>query len=101
MQRWGGATADFARRHNPVNALNRLRGWRPFNRQQEVLYVDEATSTKGEEDEDGMLSQVEGGMGQLVMYLMPQVFIVAILRKARQVLACQAEETKQLQSKCT
>lgn len=88
MQRWGGATADFARRHNPVNAIHRVKGWRPFNRQQEILYVDEATSTKGEEDEDSVLSQVEGSVGQLVMYLMPQVFIVAILRKARQVFAC-------------
>lgn len=50
--------------------------------------MDEATSTKGEEDEDSVLSQVEGSVGQLVMYLMPQVFIVAILRKARQVFAC-------------
>ena len=91
MQRWGGATADFARRHNPVNAIHRVKGWRPFNRQQEILYVDEATSTKGEEDEDSMLSQVEGSVGQLVMYLMPQVFIVAILRKARQVLAPYAD----------
>lgn len=87
MQQWGGATADFARRHNPVNAINRVKGWRPFNRHQEILYVDEATSTKGEEDEESLLSQVEGSVGQLVKYLMPQVFIVAILRKARQVIA--------------
>ena len=49
--------------------------------------MDEATSTKGEEDEESVLSQVEGSVGQLVKYLMPQVFIVAILRKARQVIA--------------
>ena len=92
VQRWGSATADFARHHNPVNAivhsktLNRVKGWRPFNRDQAVLYVDEATSTKGDADEDNTLSPVESGVGQLVMYLMPQVFIVAIFRKAQQVL---------------
>lgn len=53
--------------------------------------MDEATSTKGEEDEDSsMLSQVEGSVGHLVMYLMPQVFIVAIFRKAQQVGVCLA-----------
>ena len=96
VQRWGSATADFARRHNPVNAvahsktLNRVKGWRPFNRDSAVLYVDEATSTKGDGDGDSALSQMEGGVGHLVMYLMPQVFIVAIFRKAQQVLVAQA-----------
>lgn len=91
VQRWGSATADFARHHNPVSAiahsktLNRVKGWRPLNRDHAVLYVDEATSTKGDGDEDNTLSQMEGGVGQLVMYLMPQVFIVAIFRKAQQV----------------
>lgn len=83
--------ADFARRHNPGNGVHRIRGWRPFHRDPAVLYVDEATSTKGEEGEDSsMLSQVEGSVGHLVMYLMPQVFIVAIFRKAQQVGACLA-----------
>lgn len=92
MQRWASSTADFTRRHNPVNAvvhsktLNRLKGWRPFNREgQAVSYRDEATSTKGDTDQDN-LSQLEGGMGQLVHYLMPQVLIVAIFRKAQQAL---------------
>ena len=95
IQRWAGASADFGRRHNPVKpivhskTLNRLKGWRPFNREgQAVLYKDEATSTKGDGDTDSGLSQLEGGVGHLVMYLMPQVFIVAIFRKARQVHAC-------------
>ena len=94
MQRWASSTADFTRRHNPVNAvvhsktLNRLKGWRPFNREgQAVSYRDEATSTKGDTDQDN-LSQLEGGMGQLVHYLMPQVLIVAIFRKAQQVRVC-------------
>ncbi|KAL3144014.1 hypothetical protein ABBQ32_003820 [Trebouxia sp. C0010 RCD-2024] len=87
VQRWGRAMADFARRHNPGNGVHRIRGWRPFHRDPAVLYVDEATSTKGEEGEDSsMLSQVEGSVGHLVMYLMPQVFIVAIFRKAQQAL---------------
>lgn len=92
VQRWASASADFARRHNPVNPIvhsrtvTRLKGWRPFNREgQEASYKDEATSTKGDGDNDSGLSQLEGGMGQLVHYLMPQVFIVAIFRKAQQV----------------
>ena len=92
MQRWASASADFARRHNPVNPIvhsrtvTRLKGWRPFNREgQQASYKDEATSTKGDGDNDSGLSQLEGGMGQLVHYLMPQVFIVAIFRKAQQV----------------
>ncbi len=92
MQRWASASADFARRHNPVNPIvhsrtvTRLKGWRPFNSEgQEASYKDEATSTKGDGDNDSGLSQLEGGMGQLVHYLMPQVFIVAIFRKAQQV----------------
>ena len=94
VQRWASASADFARRHNPVNPIvhsrtvTRLKGWRPFNREgQEASYKDEATSTKGDGDNDSGLSQLEGGMGQLVHYLMPQVFIVAIFRKAQQVYA--------------
>lgn len=98
MQRWGRATADFARRHNPVNAIHHVKGWRPFHRDQAVLYVDEATSTKGEEDEESMLSQVEGSVGHLVMYLMPQVFIVAIFRKAQQVLVCEQLVQYRIQS---
>ncbi|DBA67929.1 TPA: hypothetical protein ACH3X2_014131 [Trebouxia sp. C0005] len=93
VQRWASASADFARRHNPVNPIvhsrtvTRLKGWRPFNREgQEASYKDEATSTKGDGDNDSGLSQLEGGMGQLVHYLMPQVFIVAIFRKAQQAL---------------
>lgn len=93
VQRWASASADFARRHNPVNpivhsrTMTRFKGWRPFNREgQEVSYKDEATSTKGDGDNDSGLSQLEGGMGQLVHYLMPQVFIVAIFRKAQQAL---------------
>jgi len=92
VQRWASASADFARRHNPVNPIvhsrtvTRLKGWRPFNREgQQASYKDEATSTKGDGDNDSGLSQLEGGMGQLVHYLMPQVFIVAIFRKAQQV----------------
>ena len=92
VHRWASASADFARRHNPVNPIvhsrtvTRLKGWRPFNREgQEASYKDEATSTKGDGVIDSGLSQLEGGMGQLVHYLMPQVFIVAIFRKAQQV----------------
>lgn len=95
VQRWASASADFARRHNPVNPIvhsrtvTRLKGWRPFNREgQQASYKDEATSTKGDGDNDSGLSQLEGGMGQLVHYLMPQVFIVAIFRKAQQVPSC-------------
>lgn len=63
-----------------------MKGWRPFNRDgEEVSYKDEATSTKGDGDADSALSQLEGGVGHLVHYLMPQVFIVAIFRKAQQV----------------
>ena len=46
---------------------------------------DEATSTRGEGESEGSASLSEGAMGQLVHYLMPQVFFVVIFQKARQV----------------
>ena len=51
------------------------------------MYLDEATSVKSEDwaDSSSSRGKSEGGVGHLVMYLMPQVLFVAIFRKAQQV----------------
>ena len=94
MRRWASASADFVRRHNPVHpveqgrSLARIKDWRPFNRgYRPALYLDEATSVKSEDwaDSGSPRGKSEGGVGNLVMYLMPQVLFVAIFRKAQQV----------------
>lgn len=92
LQRWASASADFARRHNPVHpvaqsrSLARIKDWRPFKGHRDTLYLDQCTSAKSEDWADTSSSEKsEGRVGQLVMYLMPQVLFVAIFRKAQQV----------------